>query len=275
MKYVYIVYLRNSFLALILGLVPTASGFAGPDDLLPPEMRQLGSELWDGRPTAFQICPELLGAPETFALCATATCRTLDNVAYCKCNVLNEKSISLPFSFTQGGETKNVCDLLLDGIGNGFTVSTYATPRQLETDYRPALEGLGPPLAIYTCTGDADKTSAYSAQCDGGLCFTSTRGRDFPGFGHLQEDEIICSCPPLKNMSPTGFQISGPWNCDPGDRNRDQRCCNRDFYDKLCSVDSITQTGTKIAVGAVTGFPAILSKELDGKLPKINRCVFR
>lgn len=274
MKFVHSLFLRTLVLALLLGFISVASGVAETDDLLRRESRELGNELWDGRPTAFQICPESEGDPDTFALCATATCRILDKLAYCKCDVLNEKSISLPFSFQQGGETKNVCDLLLDGIGNGFTVSTYATPRQLETDYDRAKERLGPPLAIYTCTGNSDTTSGFSAQCDGGICFTSTRGREFPGFGRLREDEIICSCPPVQT-SPTGFQISGPWYCRPGDRNRDGRCCDRQFHDTFCSVDSITQTGTEIAVGAVTGFPAILSKKLDGEFPSVNRCVFR
>jgi hypothetical protein len=263
--------LRLLFLTVLLALIPTTSGIAGADDLSPRENRQLGAELWDARPTAFQICPKSEGDPDRFALCATATCRTLDEVAYCKCNILNEKSISLPFAYQQGGESKNVCDLLLAGIDNGFTISTYATPRRLETKYKGEL---GPPLALYTCPADTDSSKQYSAQCDGGVCFTSTRGREFPGFGTLGNDEIICSCPPVKGMQ-TGFQIAGPWKCEAGDKNLDGRCCDQAFQDKFCSVDSIQQTGTEIAVGAVTGFPAILSKILDGSFPSVNRCVFR
>ena len=162
-----------------------------------------------------------------FALCATATCWPLDSVAYCKCDVLNQQSISLPFHYRENGTEMDVCDLLLDGSGNGFTVSTYATPRQLEKDYRPKEERLGPPLALYTCPV-SDATEGYSAQCDGGLCFTSTQGQEFPGFGQLEEDEIICSCPIVAN-SRNGFQMAGPWNCNPGNRNKNGRCCDESF----------------------------------------------
>jgi hypothetical protein len=34
------------------------------------------------------------------------------------------------------------------------------------------------------------------AKCDGGICFTSTEGKSFPGFDEpLKKDQIICSCP--------------------------------------------------------------------------------
>jgi hypothetical protein len=259
------------FFTLLLALITPAGGIAGTDDLKPREDRQLGAEMWDARPTAFQVCPESEGDPDEFALCATATCRTLDNVAYCKCTLLHERSISLPFRFREGGETKNVCDLLLAGIDNGFTISTYATPRRLETNYKGEF---GPPLALYTCPGGSDTSSGYSAQCDGGVCFTSTRGREFPGFGTLGNDEIICSRPPVPS-TPAGFQIAGPWNCEAGDKNLDGLCCDQTFQDKFCSVDGIQRTGTEMAVGAVTGFPAILSKILDGSFPSVNRCLFR
>jgi hypothetical protein len=185
---------------------------------------------------------------------------------------MDQQSISLPFPYRENGTEKDVCDLLLDGSGNGFTVSTYATPRQLEKDYDPRQEGLGPPLAIYTCPVSVNNTG-YSAQCDGGLCFTSTQGQEFPGFGRLEEDEIICSCPIAPN-SPIGFQMAGPWHCKPGDPNQDGRCCDEDFNDEFCFVDSHSPTGSSIAVGAVTGIGSILSKELDGHLPRLNQCFF-
>jgi hypothetical protein len=53
----------------------------------------------------------------------------------------------------------------------------------------------GGDMALYTCpAGTSD--GAY-AQCDGGLCFTSTEAAPaFPGFDEpLAEGEIICSCP--------------------------------------------------------------------------------
>jgi len=223
--------------------------------------------------SVFKICPDKKGVDNTFALCATAKCWTLDGVAYCKCDVLHEDSISLPFRYREKGKAKDVCDILKAGDGNGFTVSTYATPRQLETDYRPKKEKLGPPLALYTCPGEDRGTSGYSAQCDGGLCFESTRGQEFPGLGKLKKDEIVCSCPPVVSP-PTGFQMTGPWTCKPGDRNADGSCCSASFQKKFCGVTSVTKTGTRIVVGAPTGVPIMLSKRLDGSVPKINRCEF-
>lgn len=264
--------LRGLVFSAFAGLVFVSSGIAATGD---PGGRTGATPISaqpEARPTAFQICPVTARDPDTFALCATAKCWTLDGVAYCKCDVLHEKSISLPFPYRDGGK-KNICSLLKDGIDNGFTVSTYATPRQLETDYKPAKEKLGPPLAIYTCPGINRGSSGYSAQCDGGVCFASTRGQDFPGLGHIEKDEIVCSCPPVPSP-PTGFQISGPWTCKPGARNVNGRCCDQDYQERLCGVQSVSKTGTEIAVGAVTGTPALLSKMLDGKAPKINRCVF-
>lgn len=227
------------------------------------------------RPSLFLKCPASADDPDTFALCATAKCWILDGVAYCKCDLMNGESISLPFRYREGGRPRNVCTLLKDGIDNGFTVSTYATPRQLEADYRPAKEKLGPPLALYTCgAGKRNSgTAGYSAQCDGGICFAGTSGRDFPGLGPIREDEIVCSCPPVP-ASPIGFQMAGPWTCRPGARNIDGRCCDQSFHDQLCGVSSVSRTGTEIMVGAPTGVPDLLSRLLDGKVPKLNRCEF-
>ncbi len=221
--------------------------------------------------SVFRTCPVSKRDSKTFALCATATCWTLDNVAYCKCDVMHEKSISLPFNYREDGEKRDVCDILQDGVGNGFTVSTYATPRELEADYDPATEKLGAPLALYDCDSRNGRQAGYSAQCDGGLCFNSTRGKDFPGFGRLKKSEIICSCPPVTSP-PTGFQITGPWNCAPGDPNTDGHCCDRAYQARLCGVSKVSRTGTEIAVGAPTGVATTLSRLLDGKAPAINRC---
>lgn len=222
----------------------------------------------------FKECSVSQGDPNTFALCATAKCWTVDNVAYCKCDVLNEQSISLPFRYQEDGEEKDVCDLLKAAVDNGFTISTYVTPRQLETDYDPDTEKLGPPMATYTCTNGEDAPAGYSAQSDGGLCFKSTQGQDFPGIGPVKENEIICSCPPIASPS-VGFQISGPWLCAPGDRNSDGTCCGKSFHDEFCSVKSVNSTGTEVVVGAPLGVAALLSKKLYGETPDINRCVFK
>ncbi len=222
----------------------------------------------------FKKCPVKKRDDGTFALCATASCWMLDGVAYCKCEILDEESISLTYRYREEGEKKDVCDLLQAGLDNGFTVSTYATPRQLEADYDRAKEQLGPPLALYNCPGQSRGSSGYSAQCDGGLCFNSTSGQEFPGLGKIEKDEIVCSCPPVPSP-PIGFQISGPWNCEPGDRDVDGRCCDEAFRNKLCNVDSVSKTGTEIVVGAPTGVATFLSKLLDRKTPKLNRCLFK
>jgi hypothetical protein len=224
---------------------------------------------------AFAICPEKAGEPDTFALCAAAQCWTLDNVAYCKCEVLNQSSISLPYPYREDSERRNVCDLLLEGETNGFTVSTYATPRQILTDYRPKHELRGPPMALYTCNPStfSRATNAYSAQCDGGVCFKATQGQFFPGLGQLTKDEIICSCPPERNTS--SFQIAGPWRCKPGTRGNTAECCDRSFYQRYCGVQNISRTGTSLAVGSPAGIPVLLSTLLDGQAPKLNRCNFQ
>ncbi|WP_310620848.1 hypothetical protein [Flexibacterium corallicola] len=222
----------------------------------------------------FKECPVSREEGNIFALCATATCWTLDNVAYCKCDIMKKQSISLPYHYEEGGEKKDVCDLLKTGVNNGFTVSTYATPRQMETEYNPAIEKLGPPMATYTCLNSDEEPAGYSAQCDGGLCFLSTQEQSFPGLGQLQENEIICSCPVVPSPS-EGFQMAGPWLCSPGDSNTDGTCCDKSYHDKLCSVNSVKSTGTEIVVGAPIGVAAFLSKKLDGQFPGINQCRFK
>jgi hypothetical protein len=70
-------------------------------------------------------------------------------------------------------------------------------------------------MALYSCPG-ATSDGAY-AQCDGGLCFTSTEGGSFPGFDKpLKKGEIVCSCPiTVANPSTAkiGYQIAGPYPC--------------------------------------------------------------
>ncbi|OHU87925.1 MULTISPECIES: hypothetical protein [Pseudoalteromonas] len=218
-------------------------------------------------------CPTDGNAYNRFALCATATCWTLDSVAYCKCEVLNEQSISLSFNYQENGQDKNVCDLLLQGKEDEFTVSTYATPRQLEADYNPKEEKLGPPMGFYTCSGQTSD-EAYSAQCDGGICFNSTQGESFPGLGYIKDNEIVCACPPSQNPTKR-FQIAGPWSCEPGAKNENNECCDQDYYNQMCSVSSVSTTGTKLAVGAPAGGAMAFSKLLDGSVPKLNACRFK
>lgn len=221
----------------------------------------------------FAICPENALESNTYALCASAQCWTLDGVAYCKCALETGRSISNPYSYrSENGTKKNVCNLLTEGPPNGFTVSTYSTPRQIRKDYDESLERGGPPLALYTCDQRTNQNAvgAYSAQCDGGLCFSGTQGRDFPGLGRLKSDQLICSCPPKANQSP--FQIIGPWSCQPGESNIKGRCCDRSFFKRYCGIHSIKKTGTLIPVGAPAGVGRRLSNALDLKRVEINEC---
>ena len=79
-------------------------------------------------------------------------------------------SISLQCRFGKG---EDVCTVNAEGTENGYMVNTFSVPDAV----------ISPPgdHALYTCSaGTSD--SAY-AQCDCGLCFTSTEGKSFPGFG--------------------------------------------------------------------------------------------
>ena len=233
-----------------------------------------------GEQNGFLICPDDTSTSNMYALCATAQCFFINDVAYCKCDLMQGESISESFEFESDGITNNVCDLLDDGVGNGFTVSTYSTPEQLLTDYDGSN---GPPLAVYTCRPGS---SGPYAQCDGGFCFTSSETNQFPGFPEpFLDGEIICSCPitvPRRTLTgrerDLGFQITGPWeidgvSCAPGAD--DPRCCSRIFAKQNCSADSSPSTGATIFVGAPPGVGTALSVLLDGFDPDFNMCSFR
>ena len=117
--------------------------------------------------------------------------------------------------------------------------------------------------ALYTCSaGTAD--GSY-AQCDGGLCFTSTEASpSFPGFDEpLAEGQIICSCPittAAPGQTAFGYQIAGPFPCEDS------------FFENCSSARTNQRTGSTIPVGAPTGVPRILTRLLDGEVPPLNLC---
>jgi hypothetical protein len=192
----------------------------------------------------FKICED-----QTYALCALASCFVLNGVSYCKCVVKNGDSISLAFNYSGG----DVCSINADGVGNGYMLSTFSVP----VEARP-----GGNKAIYTCPA-ATSDGAY-AQCDGGTCFTSTRGQEFPGFAEpLKNNEIICSCP-ITEADPSsaliGHQIAGPFPCQAS------------FFANCRNASAHTRTGGTVYVGAPTGVTAFLSKELTGSTPTFNQC---
>lgn len=225
----------------------------------------------------FVICDQ------KYALCAAAQCFTLNGLAYCKCDVLTGESISVPFEF--GDPPQDVCTLLDEGLSNGYTVSTFSLPEQITKEYTAAyqLGGGPPPLALYTCAGGSS-TGPY-AQCDGGVCFESTAGNEFPGVGALGEKQIICSCPitdPRKILPQRGYQIAGPWALDDGTGSAcgadgtSADCCSTSWYDQFCGADYGSKpipTGATIPVGAPRGVPLALSTLL-GDVQPFNSCDF-
>jgi hypothetical protein len=196
--------------------------------------------------SGFVICSD-----QTYALCAVASCFVMDAVAYCKCDVESGDSISLPFAFDSG---QNVCSVNAAGAENGYMVSTFSLP-----DSVVAPDGN---QALYTCP--AGSSNGAYAQCDGGLCFTSTEAKSFPGFdGPLTDSEIICSCPiTVADPATTrvGYQIAGPYPCQ------------KSFFKNCKSATANTQTGSQIYVGAPTGSARLLTRLLYGSVPKINQC---
>lgn len=259
------------------------------------EMLPASGISWRGWVVAFGVLC-VLGAPgrarsqqgpfvqcnQNYALCATATCFYLNGVAYCKCDKEVGASISIPFEFDNN--TQNICTLLNDGLDNGYTVSTFSLPDQVTkkyaAQYKPS-SGSPPPLALYTCPR-GNSTGPY-AQCDGGVCFDSTTGKEFPGVGAIGDNQILCSCPvtqPREFGPQLGYQITGPWqhadgtacgaNGSPSD------CCSSAFLSQFCFADyhPTIPTGAIIPVGAPTGAATALSILL-GDIQPINTCFER
>jgi hypothetical protein len=226
--------------------------------------------------------PLKICSQKTYALCATAQCFTLNEVAYCNCNLKQGDSISIAFNFDDG---QDVCSLLDDGVSNGYTVSTFSLPDQVTKAYAAAFNpntGEPPPLALYTCPG-GQSTGPY-AQCDGGVCFDSTTGAEFPGVGPIGPHQILCSCPiTVPRATPPqklGYQIAGPWQhadgtaCGANDSPSD--CCSTDYEKQFCGANysPTIPTGAIIPVGAPAGVPVALAAKL-GDLQPINSCFGR
>ncbi|MGH6838555.1 MAG: hypothetical protein ACREDT_07105 [Methylocella sp.] len=201
------------------------------------------------------VIPYAICTNQTYALCAEATSFVFNGLAYAECQIKHGNSISAPpFKYPVvnplGQPQQNICDLNEQGRGNGFMASTFSLP----TD--AVKGGTG---AIYTCPGGS--TGAY-AQCEGGICFKSTKGKSFPGLPSLTQDEIICSCPITKainNHDPIGYQIFGPYPCQ------------KDYF-KNCTTATNELNGTIIPVGAPTGAARLLTITLTGTSPQLNEC---
>jgi hypothetical protein len=229
--------------------------------------------------------PFLILENQRYALCATASCFTYNQVLYCGCDILRGDSISSPLEF----DSQNICSVNEQGKKNGFMVSTFNVP---ENTVFP-----GGKKALYTCPGEANAgrrggvaIGSYG-QCDGGICFTSTIGKTFPGFDKRLIKEIICACPISTSCDPTsrgrdGYQISGRY--DPraanfggvgGCRPEDCNMCSAGEIDPArgqCVGNPLARIkeGTIIPVGAPSGTPiALACVLLDGNVPETNSCL--
>jgi len=245
-----------------------------------------GNMLWAANSDKCELVDEgnfLILNRQRYALCATADCFSFNQLAYCKCDVLRGDSISEPFDYGINGINQNVCTLNQDGRRNGYMASTFSYP-----DDAAFPNGK---KALYTCPGEANKSQFINlghpargtySQCDGGLCFTSTRRSSFPGFaGRLRKNEIMCSCPfstICENLSenPNGYQISGAYEgqCSVEECSK----CNAGALTEFeCELPNpLTQIGIQedIPVGAPTGTLEMLScLLLDNNVPDSNSCV--
>jgi hypothetical protein len=204
------------------------------------------SAMMSTQPHFFKICPG-----QTYALCAVASCFVLNGLSYCKCDVKSGDSISLPFNYDDG---EDICSINAEGADNGYMMSTFSFPESVRAPYGDK--------ALYDCPAKTS-TGAY-AQCDGGVCFTSTEGQSFPGFAEpLKEGEIICSCPTTvadPETARTGYQIAGPYPCE------------RSFFRNCKRATANTKTGSQTYVGAPTGSARFLTRELYGHVPPLNEC---
>ena len=242
-------------LGLALTLLMAIPGHVAAEEVSPQIPNQLTSELEDGMPK-FLKCKD-----QTYALCAASSCYVYNDVAYCKCDIELGDSISLAFEVIDGVNGENVCEVNANGLDNGYMVSTFSLPESVLKD--------GGDMALYTCPGGGSD-GAY-AQCDGGLCFTSTEGSpSFPGFEQpLSADEIICSCPITihKEKQIFGYQIAGPFPCE---QSFFENCSSDTSNNRTGTNDN---TGTTIPVGAPVGSVRILALMLDGPpLPRLNFC---
>lgn len=212
-----------------------------------------------------QICKN-----QTYALCATAKCFVYDNVAYCKCDIKYGNSISSSPAFTTpAGVEVNGCDINHQGSFNGYMLSTYSLPTAMRK---------GGAKAMYTCPGSentqggVESPVAY-AQADGAFCFTSTRGKHFPGFDlQLRPGQIMCSsqistASTPGSTSPLGYQVSGPYSpsAPVGRRCHNSGCAK-------CSVPSPTANGSSIPVGVAAGEADIANAILYGQPQEVNNC---
>ena len=206
-------------------------------------------------------CPGLPGhyvilKNQPYALCAGAESVNFNEITYANCARLRGNSISLQQNFPSApGNDDNPGNIATvnEGAPNrgGYIVSTYSPPAG-------AVNPNGD-LAVYSC-----ESGGSYAQCDGGLCFTSTTGRNPPLWGPVSNSQIVCSCPIQTSAIP--FEVMGPKPCPT----------TAAAFDAVCGANvSKANNGATIFIGdPVPGGWGILGACLLGQtqpLP-INTC---
>ena len=205
-------------------------------------------------------CPGLPGKyvvleNQNYALCAGARSVNYGEVTYAKCVINhNQNSISEVLSYPSPSvppSSDNIDTVNEDAPINGYIVSTFSPP--------PELTSPSGNLALYTCNAGG----SY-AQCDGGLCFTSTRAKHSPVpplWGAVSRSQIVCSCPIATPQ--TSYQVFGPNQCPTTLKE----------YDEICAAGvTKTNNGAMIYVGAPDGVPEKLAACLTGEPQKFNKC---
>lgn len=157
---------------------------------------------------------------QIYALCAGAVTFNFDGITYARCKVKDGDSLAYKHSY-KGGNAETVNQMGDAPANRAFMVSTYSPPDPSE-------------VGIYTCRAKG----AY-AQCNGGICFTNTSGKNFPNLGRLGADEIICSCPIVTSQN---YYVYGPAQCPAGSSG----------YDKICGKGNekkMTSDGMSLRIG--------------------------
>jgi hypothetical protein len=203
-------------------------------------------------------CPQMPGRyvklpNQPYALCAGAQAVNYNEITYAKCTHMYGTSISSDqsYPFPSDNPSGNIVTVNQGApSAGGYVVSTYSPP--------PGATTSSGDLAIYTC----DEGGTF-AQCDGGICFTSTVGKSSPLWGEVESGkngQIICSCPVVTTKLP--FQVMGPKPC-PTDRAT---------YDAVCGANvSKINNGAIIYIGAPPGGFETLAVCL-GNTSSFNKC---
>jgi hypothetical protein len=130
----------------------------------------------------FKVCKG-----QTYALCATASCMVLNQVAYCQCDVKEGDSISLPLRV----DGEEVCSINANGVDNGYMVSTFSLLESVVAPYGHR--------ALYTCP--AGSTGGYAAMRRRSLL-------------HQQQRQLV---PGVRQAArQRGQHLRVPGNPDPG-----------------------------------------------------------